>query len=40
MSNWERSVERCMGYLGLFMIGSMAWLADRLGWASEEEETR
>jgi hypothetical protein len=40
MNKWERSVERGMGYLGLFMIGSMAWLADHLGWTSEKEETR
>jgi hypothetical protein len=31
MSRWERGVERGLGYLGLFLIGGMARLADHFG---------
>jgi hypothetical protein len=31
MTNWERRVDRGLGYLGLFLIGSISWLADHIG---------
>ena len=31
MTKWERQVDAGLGYLGLFLIGSISWLADRIG---------
>jgi hypothetical protein len=31
MGTIERVADRCMGYLGLFLIGAIGWMADRMG---------
>ena len=31
MTNWARRADRGLGYLGLFLIGSLSWLADHMG---------
>ncbi len=31
MTDWARRVDRGLGYLGLFLIGSLSWLADHSG---------
>src|SRR5262245_11687310 len=31
MKAWEHRLDRGLGYRGLFLIGSISWLADRLG---------
>lgn len=31
METIERVADRCMGYLGLFLIGALSWVADRMG---------
>jgi hypothetical protein len=31
MTNWERRLDRVLGYLGLLLIGSLSWLADHTG---------
>jgi len=35
MGTVERVVDRCMGYFGLFLIGAISWVADRMGPAPE-----
>ena len=30
MGTVEKAVDRCMGYLGLFLIGAISWVADRM----------
>src|SRR5262245_4314917 len=30
MTAWERRMDRGLGYLGLFLIGSISWLADNM----------
>ena len=30
MTKWEHRVDRGLGYLGLFLIGTISWLADHL----------
>jgi hypothetical protein len=29
MSQWAKVADRGMGYVGLFLLGAIAWLADR-----------
>jgi hypothetical protein len=31
MGPLDRITDRCLGYLGLFLIGAISWAADRLG---------
>ena len=31
MTKWERRVDAGLGYLGMFLIGSISWLADHIG---------
>jgi hypothetical protein len=31
MTDWEGRADRGLGYLGLFLIGSLSWLADHMG---------
>ena len=31
MTDWEQRADRGLGYLGLFLIGSLSWLADHIG---------
>jgi hypothetical protein len=31
MTDWARRADRGLGYLGLFLIGSLSWLADHMG---------
>ena len=33
MRNWERPMDRTLGYFGLALIGVLGWVADRLGGA-------
>ena len=35
MTKWERRVDAGLGYLGLFLIGSISWLADHIGRAPD-----
>jgi hypothetical protein len=31
MERLERVADRCLGYLGLFLIGAISWVAERMG---------
>jgi hypothetical protein len=39
MTKWERRLDRGLGYLGLFLIGSISWLADHLRGGRAPEAT-